>query len=489
MTATAGTTTSPPTARLAPGSPLGDYRIGAPLWPLRIADAYRAEGPLGAATLYVIHARIAHHAGVRDHVIAGTRAAAALPEHRHLVRTLAAGLTGDILWIATEEVEGSLVRELMAKKRQAGGSPRAPGLGARATGNLVTGVAAALADVQHGALASESVVVSRTGRVRVIDLALGPGTLAAMAAGLIETPSSLAPEAAAGAPPSPASDVYAIGALLYEALVGAPLERGGPRPSDVVDGVNTQIDEIVARACHRDPGKRFGRAEVLGEVVAEALQKGGAMQTASVPTLATAPTLGDQASLASEIAANGAAGGADRALAAALADTTEKWLIGKNRMDYGPFSLADVIAQIERGEIVAGNQIQDKDSGARTAVEDHPLLGPLVEAARQRRDDQRRAQAEIREQSRDKKRGAMLYAPDRARRARRGGGGVLHPHLGRSRRRRPEGRRGQRARRRVAQGQGQRAQDAGGDPPPRRRRQAARRAGEQRPEPDARPVR
>jgi hypothetical protein len=252
-------------------------------------------------------------------------------------------------------------------------------------------------------------VVNRTGRVRVIDLALGPGTLAAMTAGLIETPSSVAPEAAAGAPPGPASDVYAIGALLYEALIGAPLERGGPRPSDVVEGVNTQLDEIVARACHRDPTKRFGRAEVLGEVVAEALQKGGAMQTAAGPTLASAPTLDEQASLASEIAAQGAAPAADPALAAALADTTEKWLIGKNRMDYGPFSLADVIAQIERGEIVAGNHIQDKDTGARASVEDHPLLGPLVEAARQNRDDARRAQAEVQQQSRDKQRGALLY--------------------------------------------------------------------------------
>jgi hypothetical protein len=407
MTATAETAPSSPIARLAPGFQLGDYRIGTPLWPLRIADAYRAEGPQGAATLYVVHARIAQHAGVRDQVIAGTRAAAALPEHRHRVRTLAAGLTGDILWIATEEVDGSLVRELLAKKRQAGGG-RAPGLGARATGNLVTGVAAALGDTAHGALASESVAVNRTGRVRVIDLALGPGTLAAMAAGLIATPSSVAPEAAAGAP-GPASDVYAIGALLYEALVGGPLERGGPRPSDVIDGVNTQLDEIVARACHRDPTKRFGRAEVLGEVVAEALQKGGAMQTASVPTLASAPTLGEQASLASEIA-HGAAGGPDPALAAALADTTEKWLIGKNRMDYGPFSLADVIAQIERGEIAAGHYIQDKDSGARADVGGHPLLGPLVEAARQKHDDARRAQAEVKQQSRDKQRGAMLYA-------------------------------------------------------------------------------
>ena len=437
MTVTAGGMTAPPpTARLASGLQLGEYRVALPLWSLRIADAYRAEGPKGPATLYAIHAPIAQHPGVRDHIIAGTRAAAALPEHRHLVRTLAAGLTGEILWIATEDIEGSLVRELMIKKRQAGGA----GLGARATGNLITGVAAALAESLHGALGSESVVVSRTGRVRVIDLALGPGTLAATAAGLIPAPSSLAPEAAAGAPPSPAADVYAVGALLYEALVGKPLERGGPRPSDVIQGLNTQIDEVVARACHRDADKRFGRVDVLGEVVAEALQQGGALQTSAMPALVVAPPLAEQpASLASEIAVpsrtmsgnavpdrrsriggggdpDGFAGGAgvlprgsDRALAAALADTTEKWLISRNRMDYGPFSLADVIAQIERGEVVAGNFIQDKDSGARTDVGDHPLLAPIVEASRQQRDDQRRAQAEVKEQSRDKKRGAMLY--------------------------------------------------------------------------------
>jgi len=408
-TMTAGTAAAPPTTRLVPGVQLGDYRIGAALWPLRIADAYRAEGPSGPATLYAVHARCAQHPGVREQIVAGARAAAALPEHRHLVRTLAAGLTGDILWIATEEIEGSLVRELLTKKRQAQGA----GLGARAAGNLVTGVAAALAETRHGALASESIAVSRTGRVRVIDLALGAGTLAATVAGLIPASSSLAPECAAGAPASPAADVYAIGALLYEALVGRSLERGGPRPSDVLAGLNTQIDEVVARACHRDPDKRFGRVDVLGEVVAESLQKGGALQTAALPTLGSTPSIGDhQASLATEIATQASAAGppaADRVLAAALADTTEKWLISRDRMDYGPFSLADVIAQIERGEVVAGHYIQDKDTGARGDVGDHPLLGPIVEASRQQRDDQRRAQAEVKAQSRDKKRGALLY--------------------------------------------------------------------------------
>jgi serine/threonine protein kinase len=418
MTAGVGTqsgsnwTASSSGARLAPGFQLGDYRVGQAMFPLRIADAYRAEGPKGVATIYVVHANVAAHPQVRDQIIAGTRAAAALPEHKHLVRTLAAGLTGDILWIATEEVDGSLVRDLLVKKRTAGNA----GLGSRAAGNLISGVAAALAEVHHGALADESVVVNRTGRVRVVDLALGPGTAAATVAGLIPPSSSIAPEVLAGSPPSGAGDVYGVGALLYEALVGSPLERGGPRPSEVVSGLNSQIDEIVARACHRDAEKRFGRADVLGEVVAEALTKGGALQTSAVPLLETAPELGQQVSLASEIASSSLTGvpaasntQIDRVLATALADTTEKWLVNKNKMDYGPFSLADLLKQIEKGDIVHGAMIMDKDSGARSKVDEHPLLGPLVDQAKQKRDDARRAQAEVAVQTRDKKRGVLLY--------------------------------------------------------------------------------
>jgi len=410
VTVQPGGTSSGSHAKLQAGVALGDYVLGQPLWPVRIADAYRANGPTGPATIYVIHGNLARTPEVRDQIIAGTRAAAALPEHKHLVRTLAAGLTGEVLWIATEDIDGSLVRDMLIKKRQAGTS----GFGVRGTGNLITGVASALGDALHGALSAESVIVNRTGRVKVTDLALGSGTLAAMRAGLIPMESCIAPEAQQSGVPSRPGDVYAVGALLYEALVGSPLERGGPRPSEVVQGTTGQIDEIVARACHRDPEKRFGRTDVLGEVVAEALGQGGAVPTGLIRKVepSAGASLNMKMATATDSGAIAASGNAvvDRALAAALADNAEKFLISKGRLDYGPFSLADVVAQIEKGDIVAGNIIMDKDTGARSDVGEHPLLGPIVDATRARMDDQRRAQAEARVQSSQTKKGAVLYA-------------------------------------------------------------------------------
>src|SRR5690606_7308367 len=155
-----------------------------------------------------------------------------------------------------------------------------------------------------------------------------------------------------------AGDVYAVGALMYEVLVGLPLERGGSRPSEAMQGGTPEIDEIVARACHSNPDKRYGHVDVPGEAIAESPGKG----IEPPPRLASEPAPRTSLAMAIAEAAEGsptalaASGNAviDRALAAALADTTEKWLISKGRLDYGPFSLAEVVAQIDKGEIVAG---------------------------------------------------------------------------------------------------------------------------------------
>lgn len=405
---------------LAPGSRLGDYVLGEPLWRVRIAEAFSARGPAGAATLYVIDAALAQNADVRNEIVAGTRAAAALPEHPNIVRTVAAGLTGDVLWIATEDVDGTPVRDVLRKKVMTGQK----GLGGPGAGLVLLSAASALGQLAHGALTSESVIAGRSGRPRVADLALARGTLAAVRLGLLVGPAAegLAPEAR-NAPPSPSADVFGLGTLLYETLVGKPLERGGPRPSEVVPGLSEQIDEVVARCCHRDPARRFGNVETLRELVSDLLGKDGGNAPAStgargsgIMSLAPGSSgsgLFSVPSLAQTLAHGGERAtpvAIDSALAMALSDSAEKWLISKGQLDYGPFSLADVVAQIEDGKILGNHIIVDKDTGARAEVGSHPLLGPVSDAAKARHDEARRVAAETKHRRTETKRGAMLYA-------------------------------------------------------------------------------
>ena len=405
------------------GAELGDYRLGAQTWKLRIADAYQATGPSGKATVLVLHASIAGVPAVVQALHAQAKALAAVPEHKHLARLIGLGQGAGTWYVALEEIEGSNVRDALVRKRHG----NLGGFGARGAGNLVSAAAGALtrAGVVHGALAAESMVVTRNGGVRVVDLILGPATVAAVRAGVVPGGGWLAPEVSAGQPATPASDVYGLGAMLYEGLVGKPLERGGPRPSEVVGGITNQVDELVARACNGNPANRFGSAQVFGELCSEALGKGSvltdeatpvpargasspavAVAQASSPSLAVADR---RPSLAESLSRSGSQHSVDRALVAALADSTEKWLIAKGRLDYGPFSIADVVEQIKKGEIVAGNVIVDKDTGSRMDVAQHPLLSPLIDAAKQAIDDQRRAQAEVAHQGRERRRGVVLY--------------------------------------------------------------------------------
>ncbi|HMY59602.1 MAG TPA: hypothetical protein PK472_15175, partial [Pseudomonadota bacterium] len=64
---------------------------------------------------------------------------------------------------------------------------------------------------------------------------------------------------------------------------------------------------------------------------------------------------------------------------ATIDEEHERWLITKeDRMDYGPFSLRDVKAQIERGSISAEHTITDTETNDKRRVADHPLLGQMA---------------------------------------------------------------------------------------------------------------
>lgn len=78
----------------------------------------------------------------------------------------------------------------------------------------------------------------------------------------------------------------------------------------------------------------------------------------------------------------------------------ERWLIQKeDKMDYGPFSMREVRAQIEQGKVHADHHILDNETGDRRRLADHPIIGQMArdwtakhaELERQLKDQKERA--------------------------------------------------------------------------------------------------
>jgi serine/threonine-protein kinase len=113
----------------------------------------------------------------------------------------------------------------------------------------------------HGNLRPENVLIDPNGRAVVSDHGLRiVGTRTALAQPLVY----LAPELLAGEPPSPAADVYALGALLYTAVCGRyPLALTGDPSAD---------REVLAAHQIIQPPARVDLSGGLGHVIWKALQ-------------------------------------------------------------------------------------------------------------------------------------------------------------------------------------------------------------------------
>ena len=157
---------------------------------------------------------------------------------------------------------------------------------------LMLGVVDALehahaAGVIHRDLKPSNVLLGANGQPRVMDFgAAFDAQAGSPEPALMGTLAYMAPEAVAGAVPGPAMDVFSVGLMLYEALIGRPaIAESDPfrtiyrlahedisLPADAGPGIDDGLRLIVQRALARDPAQRYPTAHALHEVLAAWLQ-------------------------------------------------------------------------------------------------------------------------------------------------------------------------------------------------------------------------
>jgi hypothetical protein len=156
---------------------------------------------------------------------------------------------------------------------------------------IATRVAEALeeahrAGIVHRDVKPGNVMLTPAGDVKVMDFGIAAAAWAerVTTSGLVlGTPSYLAPEQAKSEKTTPASDVYALGAMLYEMVAGRPPFvaespvalalahiREDPRPLDqVADGVPPNLASASMAALAKDPAERPPSAAAFASMLRE----------------------------------------------------------------------------------------------------------------------------------------------------------------------------------------------------------------------------
>ena len=165
--------------------------------------------------------------------------------------------------------------------------------------------AAALAEYHrrglvHGNVRTANLLRSPTDEIKLVGGGLGMRDAAAVRR--TTTPASaawyLAPEVVEGAPASPASDIYALGCVLYELVTGRPVFDGksaaevsahqvhtAPVPaSTIVPETPADLEAVIMRALEKAPEERWFSAEQMGAALDRVEQ-----EESPVPEVAETP--------------------------------------------------------------------------------------------------------------------------------------------------------------------------------------------------------
>ena len=264
------------------GQTLGHYRIAERIGVGGFATVYRAEDTETeeVVALKVLHQQFAEDKQFVERFRREAETVRALPDNVHLVKPKEYRVEGETHYLAMEYLAGTDLSQVLAGRKR---------LTINESLNIAAQVATALecahqGGVIHRDIKPQNIRITPEGVAKVMDFGIAratEGTRLTQTGAFIGTPQYMAPEIWEGKPADRRSDVYSLGIVLYEMIVGkVPFEgdtyaavmrqhlRERPRPPSTMQaGTPRQVDWIVARCLEKDVGRRYqSSAELLNDL-------------------------------------------------------------------------------------------------------------------------------------------------------------------------------------------------------------------------------
>jgi len=252
-----------------------------------------------SVAIKILHETYSNDPAFQDRFRQEARAAANL-SHPNIVTVHDFGLDHGQLFIVMEHIPGKDLKTLL-RQRGRYSVEDAIALMVQACAGIGYAHRAGLV---HCDVKPHNMIVTPDSRLKVTDFGIAralstilPDERADVVWG---SPQYFSPEQAVGEAPSPASDVYSLGVVLYEVLTGAlpfnapssdelarlHLESAPIPPSEYVPDIPPALEQIVLKVLSKEPAARYRTADQLGRVL---LRFGTQRDTAPSPALNLTP--------------------------------------------------------------------------------------------------------------------------------------------------------------------------------------------------------